>query len=640
MIKTHTRFVLFITISLTLFLPVYVLSWTQSTEMVLMRDSVHLATEVYLPDSYTEPLPVILQRTPYNRDMDDEIVDLATDLLGYALVSQNLRGRYESEGVPLTFLSDGWGPLQDGYDCLEWLVAQPWCNGKIGMWGASAPGMTQYYCAGTHHPNLTCIAPVGAGHSLYHYVAYNGGVYRKALVESWLEGIGSLGMVDTIVNHPNYDAFWSVANLGERWDSAAVPAFHATGWYDLYTDGQLEAFSEMKARFGNQKMFIGPWRHGNAWGSRYQGDLVYPPNAEMSEETLALMAVAWYNYWLKDESSEIVESPPITFYLTGDCDEDSAFYWNTWMAAYDWPLPNMEYRSYYLDDGGILDTMFPVTATADTYAYDPENPCPTIGGREYIGLTMGYGPKDQHPIENRTDLLLFSTRVLDEPTIVIGKLKLILYASSNRLDTDWAIRVTDVYPDGRSILMTDNILMARHRNSLASEELLTPEVPDTFEIDIWSIAHVFNAGHRIRIIVSSSNYPRFEKNPNTGAPFIRDDPTTLVATNVVYHSPGLPSHLLLPVVPSEALYVKETTAKPNDFELHCYPNPFNSSVNITCPVGTEIEIYDLRGRLVGKDITTSTQIIWQPDPLTSSGIYLIRAQSGGKTARKRVVYLK
>ena len=650
--------------------PISVFAWTSYSEMVPMRDGISLATEIYLPDYIPSPYPVILQRTPYDRSVDSDLLTIITDVLGYACVSQNVRGTYDSEGEPMVFLSDGWGEFQDGYDCIDWIIEQEWCDSNIGMMGGSAPGMTQYMLAGTGHPNLTCIAPILAGPSMYHHTAYNGGVFRKVLVESWLTGIGTPYLIDTVTNHPDYDSIWQTVNLAERWDYADVPAYHIAGWFDMYTDGQIEAFSELQSRYGNQKLLIAPCGHGDAIGTAIQGDLEFPANSVIDLDNIILLLTNWYNYWLKGISNGIMDEPRVKFYLMGDCDTDDTTYWNKWVESDTWPPEDTTYVSYYILEDGVLDTIQPSSSGADTFLYDPENPCPTIGGREFVGMdSTGYGPKDQTPIESRSDVLVYSTPVLTEPVEVIGKLWFILYASSDRFDTDFAVRVTDVYPDGRSILMTDNILMARHRYGFDREDSLTPGVADTFKIDLWSTANVFNTGHRIRVIISSSNYPRFEKNPNTGAPFMRDDPTTLIATNTVYHSPTLASHLLLPIVPFDTSSIASKNRIPEKIQLFCSPNPFNSSVKITVSgiamnsrfhrgetqrAKSTLKVFDLRGNVItsinmqaqqgiaeGKEGCTIKSTNWCPDDEIGSGIYLVRVWTeDGQTITKRIVYLK
>lgn len=633
-------------------------AWWTDTIWVPMQDSILLVATVYFPDTTEHPFPrpVLLQRTPYGREVDDTLLlDLVCDYFGYIIFSQNLRGRYESQGEPLLFITDGWGPLKDGYTTIEWINSQDFCNGKIGMVGASAPGMTQYYAAGAHPPSLDCIVPIVAAPSLYHHCVFPGGEFRKALSETWLEGVGTPWLLDTIENHPSYDSMWSWVNLPSRWDSAPYPMFHISGWFDLYTDGQLEAFSELQKRFGQQKLFVGPWGHGDAWGSRQQGDLVFPPNAELDEGYAFEQLARWYNYFLLDDSTGILEEPPVRFYLMGDCDSGDTTYWNRWIEADTWPLPCVSYKKFYLREGGLLDTLPPTTnEPPDVYSYDPLDPTPTIGGREYIGIPYdtltglgGYGPRNQNPIESRPDVLIYETLPLQEPMVVLGKIKLILFASSDRLDTDFAVRVCDVYPDGRSILMTDGILKARYRHGFDHEDLLTPGLPDTFIIDAWSTANVFNTGHKLRIIISSSNFPRFERNPNTGAPFkINDTLNTLIATNTVYHQPDMPSYLEVPIAPFPLPYVQEKIFGKMG-EIKVFLSTISRSPNLKIIVeergNLSVEIYDVAGRRMEtlyKGKIERGIYTFKPSTSFTSGNYFIRVEKDGRRINRKIVVLK
>lgn len=614
---------------------------------VPMRDGIKLGSDLYFPIPlvHPPPWPTLLQRTPYDRGWDDEYLVLICDVLGYALIEQNLRGYGDSEGEPNVFRTDGWGELQDGYDAIEWIAEQWWSNDDVGMLGASAHGMTQYYAAGALPPHLVCCAPMVAAPALYRDCAFTGGEFRKALVETWLTAQGTPWLIDSVCNHPNWDSTWWVADLPCRYDVTDYPMFHIDGWYDLYTDGVLDAFSELQSRFHHQKMYIGPWSHGE-WGERQQGDLLYPENAQMDELSFLQMTLDWYNYWLHDSSGNVFE-PRVLFYLMGDCDTQDTTFWNHWVEADTWPLPTIEYKSYYLRENGLLDTLPPQIEVLDTFQYNPLDPCTTYGGREYIGLDNGYGPINQNPIENRTDVLVYSTPVLDTPLTVIGKLKFVLYASSDCYDTDWTVRVTDVYPDGRSILMTDGILMARHRYGFDREDSLVPGEPDTFHIDLWSTANVFNTGHQLRVIISSSNYPRFEKNPNTGAPFRRDDSVTVIATQSIYRSPSMPSHLLLPVLPEGSPYVEEWQDKSNFSErLNIDVQGISSRPEIrfclTKSSKIELSLYDIVGRRLWKfDKTYLASGNYRLKlPKLSCGVYFIHSKVGTNKNVEKIVVIK
>ncbi len=611
-------------------------SYTQRTEMVAMRDGVQLATEIYLPSYSSPPYPVILERTPYNRHIGSELASFICDIRGYAFVAQNIRGMRDSEGEPMVFLSDGWGEQQDGYDCIEWLSDQDFCNGRIGMEGASAPGMTQYMAAGAGHPELDCIVPVLAGPSMYHDVAYNGGCFRKVLVEGWLAGIDAPWLIDTVMAHPIYGGIWESVNLSERWDMANYPAYHVAAWYDMYTDGQINAFIQMHERHGNQKLLILPCGHGDAVGTRFQGDLEYPENAVMTEDELIYKAEEWYTYWLKDGSDEIMMEPPIRYYITGDCDTDDTTSWNRWLFAENWPPYGTSDVEYFLHSDGTISNTFPSLSGNASYTYDPDDPSPTIGGREFIGMDdIGYGPKDQYPVEIRDDNVIFETELLTEPLALIGKIRMMLYASSDRLDTDFAVRITDVYPDGRSILLTDNIIKARYRRGFDHEVMMTPGEIDSMLIDVWSIAHVFNEGHRLRVIISSSNFPRFEINPNTGEIPGRNPSEKLIAENTVYWGRETPSRLILPVNDMDTWNIEEH--KPRINSIASYPNPFNSKCILEAPGAESIEIIDNRGRSVCILDTDNHRAVWTPGDNIPTGIYLAKTEAG---ITKKLVYMK
>ncbi|HEX7319415.1 MAG TPA: CocE/NonD family hydrolase [bacterium] len=637
---------IFMRVSMILYLTMTMLSgYIQDSAGVVMRDSVRLGTDLYYPQTSTPPWPSVLQRTPYSRYWDTGTISYITDYLGYVFIVQNLRGTGDSEGEPMFFLTDGWGPLQDGYDCIEWISQQSWSNGRTGMFGGSAHGITQYLAAGARPAHLTCCVPMVASPSMYHYTAFNGGEFRKALTETWLNSMGTPWLIDSICNHPDYDTMWSYVDLTARWDSASCPIFHITGWYDIFLDGQLDAFPQLQARFHNQRLFIGPWGH-SSWGSQYQGDLVYPANANMNQTEFYLMMFDWYNYWLKDSTPAL--EPQVLFYLMGDCETQDTTNWNRWVQADTWPLPAVLYKNLYLHSGNLCDTFPPNQAGVhDTFAYDPQDPCPTYGGREYIGLSTGYGPINQNPIEGRPDVLVYTTPVLTAPVAVIGKLQAVLYAASNRFDTDWTVRITDVYPDGQSYLVTDNIMMARHRHGLDIQDSLVPGQPDTFSIDLWSTAQVFNAGHRIRVIVSSSNYPRFEKNPNTGAPFRRDDPNTLTARQTVYCSSDLPSRIRMPVYPLEYM-VKESSSRlviqPANAFFNVMPTlSRNPVMHLRLNQASEVivKIYNPAGQCLETIRRTygAGAHVFKLPPL-ACGIYFVKAAAGMDDYTTKIIIIK
>ena len=586
---------------------ILLLSYTHEFVMVPTRDGVLLATDVYKPTFYIGSLHTILVRTPYGRtDVGlNYLIPYITDVKGYALVIQSIRGFQGSGGEPSVFRTDGWGDLQDGYDAVDWIISQSWSSGRVcGAW-FSAMGISQYLLAGALHPSYKCAFPIVGAHSVYHYAAFNGGEFRKNLVEGWLGGLGVPHLIDTVANHPSYDSIWAIMNLDERVSLVNVPMLHLGGWFDIFSESQINAFINLQfnggpyAR-GNQKLIIGPWGH-LTFGQNVQGDLIFPTNATFSFSDLADLLGRWYDYWLKGINNGIMDEPPVKFYIIGI---------NDWAYSDTFPPRGIYPRKWYLHGDGSLRLYPPVSETFSSYIYDPNDPTPTIGGNE-MSLPGGTGPKDQRPLLSRSDILVFQSDVLTDTVIMIGNPIAKLYVESDRYDTDFVVRIADVFPDGRAILVSDGIIKARYRYGFDREVLLTPGVIDSVEIKVWATAWAFMPGHRIMVIISSANYPRFEANPNNGGPFVRDDPYKLPANNKIYHSPEYPSHLILPIYPTTS--VKEIIAYSGE--------NLKVSGSRICSDG-EIKIYNVSGRVVFEGRGCSKAL--------KRGSYLVRYGKGSK----------
>jgi hypothetical protein len=509
------------------------------TYMVSMRDGTLLATDVYLPSSANDSWPVLLIRTPYGRDENEALFDFAED---YALVIQDVRGRYDSEGDYNPFIDDGWGEKQDGYDTVAWILEQPWCNGKIGTFGASADGITQELLAGSAPPSpgITCQFIRFAPTDLYSQIVFQGGAFLEALVTGWLEGQGASEWVETFKQHPSYDSFWELGNVEPRAHLISAPAVHVGGWYDMALRGSINGFLTRQAEGigparGNQRLLIGPWTHGGI-NTTVQGELEFPAGSVLDQKNIF---ERWINYWLRNRDNGIMDSLPVVYYVMNEAPDQE------WREAQTWPPFNTAPTPYYLQPEGALAPGEAAAGNASsTYVFDPENPVPTRGG---LNLTIDAGPYDQSSLESRPDVLLFTTATIAQPLEVTGDLKAIFYVSSDAADTDFTAKLTDVYPDGRSMLIADGIIRARYRNSLSRPELMTPGAVYRVEIDLWATSIIITTGHRIRLAVSSSNYPRFDVNPNTGGDTF-DKGTMIKATNTVYFNSAYPSHILLPVV--------------------------------------------------------------------------------------------
>jgi len=513
--------------------------FVKTTVRVPMRDGVRLATDVYRPESATGPLPVIFSRGPYGKGGAKDLAKSGC-ARGYVVVSQDMRGRHESEGNDaVVFHNDGWAEHQDGHDSLAWIVGQPWCNGKIATHGGSALGITQTMMAPGASDALKAQWVVVAFSDMYSQGAYEGGVWRKSLLEFWLKSQKfDDRSLESFIKHPKYDSFWAESNAEALAARVNAPGVYVGGWYDIFLQGTINSFVTIHnhggpgAR-GKCRLILGPFGHG------FFSTLKYPAN---SRQPAAADALRFFDHHLKGEANGVANEKAVHYYVMGD-PTDAKAPGNFWREADNWP-PASTATSFYLCADGRLATERPAGAdVARSYRYDPTDPVPTLGGQN---LALLVGPADLRPLESRKDVLVFSSDVLKEPVEVTGRISADLFVSSDCPDTDFTAMLADVYPDGRSMLVTDGILRTRYRKSFEREEFLEPNKTYELDVDLWSTSLVFNKGHRIRVLISSSNSPRFEPNPNTGSPF-RADRKTRVATNTLHLSGEHASRLVLPI---------------------------------------------------------------------------------------------
>jgi predicted acyl esterase len=502
--------------------------------MPVMRDGVKLSTSIYLPQG-SGPFPAVLIRTPYGK-ATQAMGNSAWTGRGFALVVQDCRGKGKSEGEYHPFVED---PM-DGYDTVEWLAKQSWSNGKIGMYGASAMGITANLAAIMNPPHLVAMFVMVARSSIYNQSAFMGGVFRKELNEIWLKRQNAMDVLNEMFRHNVYDHFYDVAEMPLHWQKVHVPVYNWGGWYDIFAQGNVDNFVGLQATgaalaAGNQKLMMGPWGHGQI------EEVKYPPNSVINTTEEAMR---WFDYWLNGKDNGIMDEPPVRYYVMGDV-TDSKAPGNEWRASASWPV-SAKNTSYFLGAGGKLGERMPVEQeSADAYKYDPKNPVPTIGG---ANLNIKKGPMDQRAIGERKDVFKYATGLLAAPVEVTGRITVELWAESDAPDTDFMAKLVDVYPDGTERLVLDSAVRARFREGFDHEVLMKKGEVYKFTIDLWSTSIVFNKGHRIAVHISSSNDPRFDPNPNTGKP-LRADAETRVATNAIHHDRAHPSRVLLPVVP-------------------------------------------------------------------------------------------
>lgn len=510
-------------------------------EPVPMRDGITLATEVLLPDG-EGPFPVTLLRSVYGRGFAAEHAAPFNEK-GVALVVQDTRGRGDSDGKDMVFLTDGWGELRDGADTVAWIRAQPWCNGTVTTMGGSALGITQVLMAGATQ-DVAAQSMLVAASDFYGQLSYQGGVWRKFLCENWVAMQGSEHVLELWKSHPSRGEFWAQFDAAARAPEITAPGLHIGGWWDIFAQGTLDNFTSRQyhggegAR-GNQLLVMGPWLHGP---TREAGDLVLPGNFNYDFGGLER---EFLDHWNQGVDNGVMDGPAVRYYTIGDVENPNAP-GNEWREADDWPpFPTVD-TPYYLAPDNTLATEAPSSTDSISYRYDPAKPCPTMGGANLFANVLPTGPKDQRELNERDDVITFMTPVLDEAVEITGRVTVVLHVSSDTPDTDFTAKLLDVYPDGRQVLMLDNIQRVKYRNGFEEPDPLTPGDIGRIEIDLWSISLIVDQGHRIGVQISSSNYPRFEKNPNTGADF-PDDGDLQVATNTIHFGGETPSALVLPV---------------------------------------------------------------------------------------------
>ncbi|MFQ5729247.1 MAG: CocE/NonD family hydrolase, partial [Waddliaceae bacterium] len=514
------------------------------TVPIPMRDGTKLLADLYFPpEGEPSDCPCVLLRCPAGRKAPFAVKYTALAACGYVVAIQDTRSAIDQEGKTFPYWSDGWGREKDGYDTIEWLSKSSYSNGKIGTVGVSALGITQLMLAPTAPPSLKCQHIGVAAGSLYHHALYPGGQILKDQVEGWLQMQSrDSGVHSYACSHLFYNDFWERFNTIRVADRVAVPAIHFGGWYDTFLQGTIDSYVSRQERGregakGQQKMVIGPWTH--FWPEINRLGEFEVPAAGVVPPT-DFSPKPWLDYHLKGLKNGIEEMSPVTYYVMGPFD-GSPSTGNVWRFADKWPIPCVDTSFYLSSDQKLLENEKPVASKTFFFKYDPYNPAPTIGGRN---LFLASGPMDQRPIEQRDDVLVFTSAPLSEDIEVTGNVVAKLFFSSNCEDTDVVVRLTDVYPDGKSILIADGI----YRTGMGMiEKEHNAHKPVEIDVDLWSTSIVFARGHRIRISIAGSNYPKYEKNFNVG--FIgAHSGAYAIAKNKIYIGGPHLSRLILPVV--------------------------------------------------------------------------------------------
>jgi len=504
---------------------------------VPMRDGEKLAGDLYSLNPAV-PMPVVLIQTPYDKSKYWTQFELRIpfSLENYNVFITDWRGRFASSSAKKTKSNNA----TDGYDVVEWIAKQKWSNGKIGTYGGSALGDVQFKTASQKPPHLACAIPMVKDYRVDYNTYYFGGEFRKEQIQS-LEKLQFV-QIDSILSQPVLNQYWkTVEKLTDLSKTFAVPMLLITGWFDHYPDKVIRAFSDIQEKSdrtvrGKHKLIVGPWGHGNL-GEIEQGDLLYPGAENFDSQE----AIRFMDYYLRGIKNNWEQTPVIQYYQMGE---------EKWLNVNTWNEIKREEQSFYLQPKHQLGAS-PITCSGagDYYLYDPANPTPSVGGKRFdpYNPKLVTGPVDQREkVENRADVLLYTSEPLTSNLPINGLIRAEIYFSSNQLDTDISVRFCDIYPDGKSILMAEGIQRTRFRNSLEKEELLIPEQIYKIKIDLQNIALTVLKGHQIRVIVSSASYPIFERNPNNGGK-LYEDKRMMIALNSIYHDTSFPSKIIVPI---------------------------------------------------------------------------------------------
>jgi len=536
---------------------------------IRMRDGIELAADVYRPD-VSGKYDCILNRTPYLKN-GESALEFGRYFAqhGYAFVAEDVRGRGDSQGTFVPYRAEG----RDGYDSVEWCAAQPWSTGRVGTIGGSYNGKTQWLTAVEQPPHLvTMIAltspsdpfvewptgePIPMDISWYFYTS--GHVVQNDQAVDWeplLRHLPLLTMDEAagrsmpnwreLFDHSPADQYWEAERYQNKFERVRASVLHISGWYDDEQVGTPLNYIGMTTKGdpfarNNQKLVMGPWPHSVNSKSKL-GDVDFGESAVIDIKSLMLR---WYDARLKATDNGIKAEPPVHIFLMGS---------NKWVDEKAWPIPDTRYTDFYLHSAGRANSLFgdgklslasPQTEGTDSFTYDPADPAPFITDPSFEQVG---GPDDYRAVERRDDVLVYTTEPVSADTEICGPIRMTLYASTTATDTDFTAKLVDVWPSGFAQRLTDGFVRARFRNGMDKEALIEPGRIYEYNIDAWNTCQMFMAGHRIRLEVSSSAFPKYPRNLNTGEALGKSS-RMLTAQQRIYHDEKHPSHVVLPLVP-------------------------------------------------------------------------------------------
>ncbi len=570
---------------------------TEKNVAMRTRDGVTLKSDVYRPDA-SGKFPVLVVRTPYDKGAGMALTEKDYfPARGYVVVVQDTRGRHSSEGEFVPFVDEA----VDGFDTIEWAAGLPCSNGVVGTVGQSYLGLVQYLAAPERPPHLKAMSPVSGPVSYFENFTYRRGAFelgwvlayfafmardtmmRKGIYEreraaldafvsypdipmapikrdacmhlplrDWGERLrAGAPYLAEYLDHGTFDSYWSRQDLRSKFGEVETPMLHVGSWYDVFQYDTLTMFAGLRAKARTeqarraQHLIMGPWAHLLPYSiptSKGTGEIDFGPEAAIELHDLQLR---WFDHFMKGDANGVMDQAPVRLFVMGE---------NRWRDENEWPLARTRYTKVYLRGGGAANSLSgdghlsmtaPGEEPADRYVYDPDNPVPSRGGTT-LGIRSGV--YDQTEIEKRDDVLVYTGEVLQNDVEVTGPVTMRLFAASSARDTDFTAKLIDLRPDGYAQNIAGGIMRARFRESLSAPTLITPEQVYAYDIDLWATSHVFQAGHRMRLEVSSSNFPHFDRTPHTGPEF-GVDAEVIAARQTIFHDSRYPSHLVLPVIP-------------------------------------------------------------------------------------------
>ncbi len=535
---------------------------------VPMRDGIRLAADIFHPEGFGK-WPTLLVRTPYNRKSSAMASYRAFASRGYSVVIEDVRGRFASQGVVGSIEQEG----TDGNDTIQWISDQVWSNGRVGMVGASYLGIVQWWAAVQDNPHLVTIAPMNSGDDEYLDRFYSpGGAMKLGHRLLWIAqnfkdpgqrlrplreyvshlpemtaDVAALGkpvpLWRTALDHPSYDTYWRELSIRERLDRVHIPVLSMSGWFDNYSESELDAFTKLAREGTIVETWIGPWTH--------IANTVFPQVDFGPQSILHIRNIQadWFERWLREKDQPAKPpQPTLHVFVMGE---------NTWRVEHEWPLARTRFTPLYLASRGGANSVAgngelnwrASRGASDTFLYDPKTPVPTMGGAICCDpRALPAGPLDQASVEKRKDVLVYTTPKLAEDLEVTGPVRAVLSVATSANDTDFTAKLVDVGTDGRPFIVCDGIQRMRYRLSLEKPVFVKRNAIYRIDIDAGVTSYVFLRGHRIRVEISSSNFPRFDRNLNTTRP-VAVEANGVKAKQTVYHNARYSSAVILPIIP-------------------------------------------------------------------------------------------